>query len=120
MGWMSVENNLILANAKMTHRIIHQNIPEIISQRIKSNFPDPNFSTSNSGEGKIGPRPAKVGRTKITKTHYRSNAYRVYAMLPEVITEIKKPHLFKKWTTRFLKNPNDTPKSKMIAQIQPT
>ena len=85
---------------------------KIISFRIKKYLPDPNFSTRNTGAQKIGPRPAQIGRTRITKAHYRANAYRVYAMLPESITEIKSTHLFKKWVSKYLKNPKNVPKNK--------
>ena len=114
MGWMSLENNLILANAKMTHKIVYQNIPEIISQIIKSNF----AGNILPGGGIIGQKPANIGHTKVTKCHYWTNAFRVYAMLPEVITEIQKPHILKKWTIRFPKNPNDIPKNKKITPQQ--
>ena len=48
MGWNNLENTLIQANAKMTHKIIHEGVPEIISHHIKSKLPDPDIATSTS------------------------------------------------------------------------
>ena len=109
MGCDTVENTLKLSNAKMTHKILNENVPEIISHWIKSQLPPPEYSTQNSVSGKIGPRPRNIRRTTITKSHYRSNAYHVYSLLPQSITEIKENHRLKKWTKRFLKNKNYTP-----------
>ena len=113
MGWNNIENTLIQANAKITHKILHEGIPEIISHRIKSKLPDPDMC-------KIGQKPDNIGRTKTTRAHYRANAYRIYAMFPDAITDIKIPHFFKKWTGKFLKNPNDLPKTKKTRLIPNT
>ena len=64
MGWDTVENVFKLASSKITHQILLQNVPEIVSHWIKSKLPPPQFNTRQSGAGKIGPRPANIGLTR--------------------------------------------------------
>ena len=107
MKWNSIQNMLEIASAKLTHSIINQDKPEVLSYRIKSlNKPNPP-NTRITGTGKLGTKPKIVGRTQITKNHYRANTYQIYSKIPQIITDIKDPQKFKRCLKKYHKNPKE-------------
>ena len=112
MGWVSIQKNLERASATTSHAIIHQNTPAQLAYRIREKYNTNNsIQTRMTGPYKLGPKPKMVGRTRITKYHYRANSYEVYAKIPEEIINIKTPFLFKKWLKRYQINPKKLPSS---------
>ena len=70
-------------------------------------------TTRLTGPLKIGTRPRNVGRTKITRYHFRANAYNIYGTLPDSITQIKIKKKFLMWVKRFQKDPKNVPKTNL-------
>ena len=62
-----------------------------------------------SWPGKIGVKPKKVGKAIISKYQLRACSYKVYGQIPEELTAIKTPLLFKGWLSRYLINPKNLP-----------
>ena len=67
--------------------------------------------TRTIGPNRLGTRPKNVGRTALTRYHFRSAAYPVYAAIPHEITDLKSKTKFKKWIKRFQKSKNYIPKT---------
>ena len=65
--------------------------------------------TRQTGKNKIGNMPKQIGKTKTTQYHYRVSAYKIYNEVPDELTEMNDPKLFKRWVNRFLVNPRNLP-----------
>ena len=93
MNWTSVQSIIERSSAILIHSIINFKEPAIIAA--KMNIPDiENVSvnpriTRISGPSRLGSRPKGVGRTKLTRYHFRSAAYQIYAAIPDEITSLK-------------------------------
>ena len=66
-------------------------------------------TTRTTGQGKLGSQPKQIGRTRTTNYHYRVSAYKIYAKIPQELTDMKDPKAFKKWINRYLINPKFLP-----------
>ena len=112
MGWLSIKQNLQNETAKTTHKIINNQEPEHMAFKMNMKFKNPNQpNTRMSGNGKLGNKPTSLGKTKTSRNHYRNYAYLVYQSIPEELTNIKTPYLFKRWYKRYLNNPKNLPSS---------
>ena len=67
-------------------------------------------TTRITGHLRLGTRPRNVGRTKLTRYHYRATAYKIYAKIPHEITSIKSKEKFKIWMKKF-QFKNEIPKN---------
>ena len=103
LGWLSTYQQITLTSAKAGHKILHRNIPENISLKIKKHRTE--AVTRLSGPNKLGPRPRDYGGGVFTKYQFRSKVYQHYDKIPEEIQNIKDPVRLKKWTKRYLTNP---------------
>ena len=79
-------------------------LPQIVLTK-----PTPHL-TRITGPYRLGPRPKNVGRTKLTRYHFRASAYQIYGNIPHEITLLKSKEKFKKWIKRFQKSKTDIPK----------
>ena len=102
MGWHNIEQTLSIASACLTHQLVNKKIPELLSFKFDEDLPDIN--------GKPKRKPANFGRTRVVKSNFRYNAYKNYHSLPDWLTSIQKPKLFKKWIKLLKNDPNITPK----------
>ena len=111
MKWAPLEQLLERATISMTHDIIHLNEPMVLSFKIL------NHGLILMNKGKIvsnkitrltgpGTKPKDVGRTKLTRYHFRANSYRIYGTLPKSITDIKSKKRFLSWVKKYQKNKN--------------
>ena len=96
MGWLNLEKTLEVANSQLTHQLVNYKIPEMLSHKFDKDPPDL--------KGKPNKKKTQFWKSRVTKTHYRYQAYKIYQNIPESITKIKiKPKLFKKWMKRYQK-----------------
>ena len=79
---------------KLTHKILTTNWPEALAYKILSSINHTRITRTN-GPHKLGPKPAHMGRTKITKYQYTNNSYQHYDKIPQILREIKHPDRFK-------------------------
>ena len=116
MNWLPVKKLIEKAAIKLIHSMIHEKEPPMMEHRLRQKHCRPNANmTRMTGPKKLGPKPNQVGRTNITKYHFRSAAYRIYAQLPDEITSIASSQRFMSWVKKFLsnpKNPKNIPKTK--------
>ena len=110
MGWLSIHQILKNETAKTTHKIINNQQPEHMAYKMNTKFKNPQHpNTRQNGQGKLGNKPTTLGRTKTTTNHFRNFAYKVYTTIPEELTDIKTPFLFKRWYKRYLLNNRNLP-----------
>ena len=96
MNWLKLDNLLTLSAGRLIHQIIHRKSPIVLAHKMSSKWTEGDIITRLSGPKKLGPRPRTVGRTKITKYHFRAQAYSEWPKIHENIKKIKK--------TKFSKN----------------
>ena len=96
INWDLVNSLLEITSSRLTHSIIYQYKPEVLAHRIKSQSKQNPPDTRITGQGKIGTKPKNVGKTIVTKNHYRANTYEIYSKIPKIITDIKEPQFFLK------------------------
>ena len=96
MNWLNLENLLTLSACRIIHQIIHKKRPVILAHKMSPKWSVGDIITRLSGPKKLGPRPKTVGRTKLTKYHFRAQAYTEWPKIHENIQKIKKPKTFKK------------------------
>ena len=109
MNWLNLEQILTISSNRLTHSIIHLKRPTLMAQRMKPKWVPGDQETRLSGPHKLGPRPRNVGRTRLTKYHYRAQAYHYWDLIPDEVKKITQKPLFKKWSKRTLKNKKDLP-----------
>ena len=109
MNWLSLEQILAVSSNRLTHSIVHKQKPAILAHKMRNSWKKGDIITRLSGPYKLGPRPNTIGRTSLTKNHYRAKAYDYWADIPEIVQKISTPHLFKKWVKRSIKNKKDLP-----------
>ena len=81
-------------------------MPELISYKFDNQ--KPNLA------GKPRPKPIGYGKTKVARSHFRFQAYRIYKNLPDWLTKIKNPKRLKKLHKKYAKNLLDIPENKKI------
>ena len=111
MKWLSIEDIAKLLSAKLTQKILTTSQPAELAYKIISKIYHTRI-TRNNGPFKLGPKPAGVGRSKITKYQYRNNCYRHYEDIPQIIKEIRHPTKFKQRLKRYLVNNDDIPQNR--------
>ena len=92
--WLSIYNIAVMSVVKLTHKILTTNWPEALAYKILSSINHTRITRTN-GPHKLGPKPAHMGRTKITKYQYTNNSYQHYDKIPQILREIKHPDRFK-------------------------
>ena len=111
MNWLGIQQIAHLSSVKMTHRCLMSGRPEKLNYKFTSKMNNTRI-THTTGPFRLGNKPPGVGNSKLSKYQYRPNAYRYFEQLPQVLREIRKPHLFNKRVKRWLKNNDDLPTSK--------
>ena len=112
MKWLTLDKQLILSSARLSHQIIHQKVPTKLHHKMTQHLTTQPRHTRISGDYRLGNRPRQIGRTRITRQQYPAQAYQNYQHIPEVITNITKKKLFIKWLKRYLHNTKDLPPTK--------
>ena len=75
LKWLSIRQIATLASVKLSHKILHSSQPETLAHRILSQINHGRI-TRGIGPFQLGPRPAGLGRTLLTKYQFRANAYK--------------------------------------------
>jgi hypothetical protein len=107
--WLNMELTIKLTSLKFTHKILNGKGPQQLMLLMK---PPENPSariTRSTKPGKLGVKPASLGRTNYTKYIYRNLAYSQYSLVPSELTDIKSIVNFRKRTKRYLINQDDLP-----------
>ena len=103
MDWMDLEQTLGFAANKLSYKIMHWKLPELLHARYMKSKNEVQINTRLSGSFKMGARPKNIGRTKLTKNQYRAVAYNYYESIPEDIQNLARFDHFKKWLKKFYK-----------------
>ena len=109
MNWLTLEQYLLTTSSRIVHSIIHKSRPVLLAHKMKPSSQTPEKETRLSGKYKLGSRPAHIGRTQITKYHFKAKSFHFWAQIPDSIQSIPLPHLFKKWLKRWVRDPKDLP-----------
>ena len=89
MNCLNLNHTLQIAYARLAYQLINLRIPELLSYKFDSE--PPNYV------GKPAGKPPNFGRTHVGKSQFRFQACRIYRQLPNWLTSINSPKLFKKW-----------------------
>ena len=108
MKWLSVSQLAKLTSAKLSHKILTSSQPAVLSYRILSKI-NHTRATRHNGPFLLGPPPAGIGLTKVTKYQFRPNAYHHYQDIPMILKQIKGQKTFKKRLKRYIFNNGDLP-----------
>ena len=103
MDWMDLDQTLAFASNKLTYKLLHWKLPELLHSRFLKSKNSVLVPTRLSGSFKMGSRPRSVGRTKIMRNQYRAKAYQFYEAIPEDIQNLSKYEHFVKWLIFFYK-----------------
>ena len=117
MNWLSIQQIAQLSSAKMTHKCLLSGKPEVINHLLVDGMKNKRTTQSN-GPFRLGPKPAGVGQSKTSKYQYRANAYQYFSEIPQILREIRKPHLFNKRVKRWLRNNDDLPTNRQYDKDQ--
>ena len=112
MNWLSIDKILERESAIFTHKILNTQVPEHMNYKMTTKYKIKGQDirvTRNTGQGKLGPRPKEIGRTRTTSYHFRVSAYKVYARFPQELTDMMDPKFLKKWINRYQINPRFLP-----------
>ena len=112
MNWIPVEKILQRESAISTHKILNTMNPEHMNYKMTTKYNNKGQdlrTTRTTGQGKLGSQLKQIGRTRTTNYHYRVSAYKIYAKIPQELTDMKDPKAFKKWINRYLINPKFLP-----------
>ena len=113
MNWLPVRKLLERESMILTHKIINTQSPQHLHYKMCVKYQNlvPR-DTRRTGKGKLGNAPKDIGKTKKMNYHFRMTAYKTYQKLPDELTKIKDPKIFKRWVDRYLRNPNNLPSKK--------
>ena len=103
MDWMDIQQTLGFAANKLTYKIMHWKLPELLHARYQKSKNQVQFNTRLSGSFKMGSRPKDIGHTNLTKNQYRSRAYEFYEQIPEDIQNLARFDHFTKWLKKNYK-----------------
>ena len=92
MNWLTLEQYLLVSASRIIHSIIHKGRPVLLSHKMKPKTDIPVKETRLTGKYKLGSKPAHIGRTQVTKYHFKSKAYEYWSQIPETIQSIPLPH----------------------------
>jgi hypothetical protein len=109
LNWLPIKDLITLTSAKMSHKILNNKGPAYLTQVMTQEIPV--RDTRLTGPDRLGAPPRYLGRTNITKSTYRYQAYGHFSKLPEVLKTIKNVKTFNKRLTRYLKNNCDLPRN---------
>ena len=104
LNWLSVRQEARMSTLRLTHKIIHQGIPEELSEKMPINKTNTRLSTAK----KLATKPKWLNKNKQTTSSFRNRAY-VINTLPHRLTEIQDSKKFSKWTKIYLNNPSNLP-----------
>ena len=113
LKWPSIQQEARLATLRITHTIVHQNIPEELSTRMPLNVRNLTIKKAY----KLDTKPKHLNLNKRTQGSLRNRAYE-FNTLPHRLTQLKDKHTFKKWLKKFIMDPTSLPNP--IPQKTPT
>ena len=105
MNWLTVGQEARLATLRMTHGIVHRQIPEEISSKMPMNIRC--FKVNETR--KLDTKPKYLNSNKQTQGSFRSQAYE-FNTLPHCLTDMEDPKRYKKWLKIFIQYPSKLPK----------
>ena len=101
LGWLPVKQEILMANHKMTYKLINDNTPE----ELASVMPLNTEALRIKDKKKLGTKPSWLSKSKVAKSSYRGRAY-TNNILPHYLTTEPKYSKFKTnikiYTTRTL------------------
>ena len=112
LGWLSVRDKVKLATLRMTHKVVHQHIPEELACSMPLNTINLRLIEAK----KLDTKPRALNKNKRTRASFRSRAY-TFNTLPNRLTAIVENKRFNKWLKVFLRNPAKLPKP--IPKVEP-
>ena len=99
MGWISIEELYKYTTAKYTYNIIHSEDNHYFKEYLLANRNDQKRLSN-----KLGPHKTSIGRSNYTFYTYLYQSIDIYNNIPDNITRMTRPSLFKIWTKKFMKN----------------
>ena len=106
LGWLPVREEIKLSTLRMTHKVVHQSIPEELACRMPLNSCNLRLMEAK----KLDTKPRSLNRNKRTRASFHSQEY-IFNTLPNRLTAIVESKQFNKWLKIYLRNPMKTTKT---------
>ena len=104
LKWPSIQQEIRLSTLRITHNIVHNQIPEELATKMKLNTRNLTIKKTF----KLDTKPKHLNLNKRTQGSYRNRAYD-FNTLPHRLTQITDKTQFKKWLKIFITNPTSLP-----------
>ena len=102
MNWKNTNDLYEFSLIKYTHKIImNENNPHNFRYYLLEGRNDLKRKSY-----KIGPHKPIIGRSQYTQSSYFYSTVNIYNKLPDNLTQIKKPSLFKSWLKKYFNDKN--------------
>ena len=83
LGWLTIRQDIDLATSTLTHKVIHQQIPEELSLKIPINQTNPRLKEA----AKLATKPKYLNKNKWTSSSFRGHAH-LFNTLPHRLTAL--------------------------------
>ena len=104
LGWPTVKQEIELATNRLTHKILHDKVPEELALKMPQNVRNWKIKKMI----KLDTKPRWLTQNKRTNSTYRSRAY-IFNTLPHRLTTINESKRFNKWVKIHTMTPNKLP-----------
>ena len=104
LGWLSVQQEVIMSTHRMTHKIVYKAVPEELAAKMPLNTTNLRLKEAH----KLDTKPKFLNKNLRTRSTFRSRAY-LFNTLPNRLTAIEDPKKFSKWLKVQLRDPSKLP-----------